>query len=110
MVNKPQPTDMAAGVSLADVPCGPCSNATSSYRTAPECDALQLDTACQGQCAMEKGYWWCRKLQGIVELGLNPEYQMGRVCWGNTSFYHQLMTPCVQGDHQFECLSCTGVS
>jgi hypothetical protein len=108
-VQKPQVTDMPAGVRLADVPCGPCSNATASYRTSPECDALQLDTACQGQCSLEMGYWWCRRLQGL-EIVMTPENQMGRVCWGDGSFYHQLMIPCVQGDHQFECLSCTGVS
>lgn len=107
VVYKPQPTDMPAGLKVNDVPCGPCSNATATWKADPQCDALGLDTACQGQCSLQNGFWWCRQLQGLVEMGLNPEYQMGRICWGNRTRYHQLLTPCINGDHQFECLSCT---
>jgi hypothetical protein len=105
IVYRPQKKDIPAGVKLNDVPCGPC--APVDWKSDQRCDALGLDTACQGQCLQQNGLWWCRRLQGIVEMGLNPEYQMGRTCWGNSSYYHQFQTPCVTGDHQFECLSCT---
>ncbi|KUJ16049.1 uncharacterized protein LY89DRAFT_735191 [Mollisia scopiformis] len=103
-VYQPQPTDMAAGITLNNVPCGPC--APAGWKADPTCVALGLDTACQGQCLLEDGFWWCRHLTGL-EIVSAPQYQMGRVCWGNGSAYHQLMTPCIQGDHMFECLACT---
>jgi len=102
----PQANDLSRGVTQEDLPCGPCLS--PDYRPAPQCDALGLRTACQGQCKEKGGVWRCRQI-AFGEYDKGGDFVMGRACWGgNRTEYKQLNTPCVVGDYRIECIPCLG--
>jgi hypothetical protein len=102
----PQPTDLAEGTKIWGVPCQECLS--SDYKPDPQCEALGLLTACQGQCKQVDGVWECREIWPD-EFRNGPDFLMGRACWkGNSSDYKPLWTPCVAGDHQIGCTPCKG--
>lgn len=107
VVYQPQPTDMAVGKTMDDLElqCNACAPAT--FKSDAQCDALGLDTGCQGQCPQKNGLWWCRQLAPSDVL-LTLELEMGRACWGNGTFFRQLRTPCVYSDHRVACVPCQG--
>jgi hypothetical protein len=100
---QPEATDLPAGTTLEDLPCNECS--TAAIQEDRQCAALSLETACQGQCDMRDGIWWCRHMR-VLEDGTPA--QMGRACWGGDEQYGQLMTPCVSGDYRIGCTPCEG--
>ncbi len=100
----PAPTDLPAA---AAVPCGECPSAGGGGAVEeqdPECEALGLDTACQGQCGLRDGLFWClqRRYTDRADMA------MGRACWGNSTSYKQLLSPCRLNDHQVACVPCSG--
>lgn len=95
----PRPTDMAVGARL---PCQECE--PQGWESDPRCENLGLDTACQGQCEKKDGLWWC--YQRYYTDG--QDLAMGRVCWGNSTEYAQLVEPCIATDHQVACKPCKG--
>lgn len=102
-----------AGVSLADLPCGggttvSCQQTGEGSSMAPpdaECVAKGMQTACQGQCALRDGVWWCYQMY-YSDYG--TPLQMGRACWGANGTYKQLMRPCLIGDQRIGCSACKG--
>jgi hypothetical protein len=95
----PAPTDLPRDATL---PCAECAG--PAFRTDPRCQALGLDTACQAQCDLRGGLWWCFRR----EYADRGPLQMGRACWGKGEEYLQLVTPCAVGDHAFACTPCNG--
>jgi hypothetical protein len=97
---QPQPTDLLPD---APLPCEAC--APADFTPDPACVALGLDTACQGQCKLLDGLWWCYKRYFMDGDGL----AMGRACWGgNGHEFKQLVTPCTRSDHALPCVPCNG--
>lgn len=116
IVARPQATDLAAGTSADALPCDDNNNcATTKAQAAaaadPRCDALGLETGCQGQCEErdddDGGAWWCYQL--YVADYSEASLRMGRACWGGDDRYEQLNTPCVAGDHRVACTPCQGL-
>jgi hypothetical protein len=103
VLRQPRPTDLPAGTSQEKLPCSECASGAA----APDarCAALGLTTSCQGQCRLRDGIWWCLRMK-YMDVGTDA--QMGRVCWGNSSTYMQLLEPCVEGDHALGCVPCQG--
>lgn len=99
-----QPTDLAVGIEMSALPCDECPIA-SSWTVDSRCAAKGLDTACQGQCKLRDDTWWCYKMY-YSDYG--SDVQMGRVCWGNATYYEQLLEPCIAGDHRLACVPCKG--
>jgi hypothetical protein len=97
----PAPTDLPVGASLpsCDASCPP-----AGWTPDPRCEALGLDTACQGQCRQRDGVWWCYRRYRLE----GPEVAMGRVCWGNQTLLGELLEPCVVTDHRVQCVPCKG--
>ncbi|KAK3317883.1 hypothetical protein B0T19DRAFT_300919 [Cercophora scortea] len=102
VVARPAHTDIPAGTTEDKLPCAECSRPPPD----PLCEASGLQTACQGQCRMERGAWWCYMLH---ERDYKyADMRMGRVCWGGNSQYRQLNAPCVVGDGAVACVPCQG--
>jgi len=97
---KPEATYAAAGAAL---PCGEC--APNGWEGDERCEALGLDTACQGQCEEKFGYLWCYERYRSDE----GSKVMGRACWGKEREYMQLVEPCLATDHRISCTPCQGV-
>lgn len=102
LLHAPAPTDLGVDLKVASLPCAEC--ASSAYAPDPRCEALGLDTGCQGQCRMRDGMWWCLRRRYLD----GSELEMGRACWGNGDQFQQLATPCVVGDHALGCEPCKG--
>jgi hypothetical protein len=101
-----KPTDLPAGIGREQLPCSEC--APKDFQPDPQCQALGLRTACQGQCTRrEDGTWSCRQM-APSEYSQTPDLKMGRACWGNLTEYKQLNTPCIVGDHWIGCTPCIG--
>ena len=98
-----EPTDMAEGMLMPSLPCEECT--ASTWTADSKCAAKGLNTACQGQCRLRDDTWWCYKMY-YSDYG--SDVQMGRVCWGNDSYYEQLLEPCNVADHRLACLPCKG--
>lgn len=98
-----QPTDMSVETSMSSLPCEEC--AASTWTADSRCAAKGLDTACQGQCRLREDIWWCYKMY-YSDYG--SDVQMGRACWGNDSYYEQLLEPCNVADHKVACVPCKG--
>jgi hypothetical protein len=108
---QPAATHLGAGTMQDDLPCAKCTPA--GWTPDPRCSRHNLDTACQGQCSLRDGLFWCYK-RYYNEPGAPV---MGRVCWGNNDTsaggkmfeYAQLVEPCLQTDHRIQCTPCTGL-
>ena len=105
-----------AGVGIMDVPCGGgaaeasgCRSGASGAASSPppddECVARSMQTACQGQCALREGVWWCYQM---YYSDYDTPLQMGRACWGANGTYRQLLRPCLVGDQRVGCSACKG--
>lgn len=104
VLHQAQPTDLAAGTTPAGLPCEEC--APASWQADSRCAGNGLQTACQRQCDLRDGVWWCYRMY-YSDYGTGV--QMGRACWGNGSYFEQLVEPCVAGDHRLSCVSCKGL-
>lgn len=106
---KPLPTYLPAGTPSSSLPCAQC--APPEWTPEQRCRSHNLDTACQGQCLLREGLFWCYK-RYYNEPGAPV---MGRVCWGNNGTggqmfqYAQLVEPCLVNDHQIQCMPCKGL-
>lgn len=108
---QPAATHLGAGKPQDDLPCAECTPA--GWTPDARCTRHNLDTACQGQCSLRDGLFWCYK-RYYNEPGAPV---MGRVCWGNNDTsaggkmfeYAQLVEPCLQTDHRVQCTPCKGL-
>ncbi|OCL02218.1 hypothetical protein AOQ84DRAFT_229440 [Glonium stellatum] len=109
VLNQPAPTDLAAGTTVDALPCSECT--PEGWAPDERCTRHNLDTACQGQCDLREGLWWCYK-RYYNQPGAPV---MGRVCWGNNDTagqmfeYAQLAEPCKKTDHRVQCVPCKGL-
>jgi hypothetical protein len=112
IVAAPRPTDLAAGTTADELPCSADGCTTEvQERTRedsdPRCDALGLQTGCQGQCEEREGAWWCYQL--YLADYRDAKLRMGRACWGADNRYEQLNSPCVASDRKVACTACGGL-
>lgn len=113
VVTAPRATDLAEGMTADALPCGGADSCTAEMQERaqedgdPRCNALGLQTGCQGQCERRDGAWWCYQL--YLSDYRDAKLRMGRVCWGEDNRYEQLNTPCVAGDRKVACTACGGL-
>ncbi|OAA66523.1 hypothetical protein SPI_01099 [Niveomyces insectorum RCEF 264] len=116
-----QPFDMPVG----DVPICEANGQTCTppaWKPDSRCTARHMETRCGTQCIIRDWQWWCRKKQGATTTGNytlvadtdggngghddDDEVAMGRLCWGNSTNYMQLLEPCDATDYASSCTPC----
>lgn len=82
----------------------PCTGDEREFEPDEECKALGMDTACIGQCeAIADGSFRCRQEAQNEEYPRNYG-RLGRGCWLVNDTFHQLVKPCLNGDHWVGCM------
>ena len=95
-------TDMAVrpGPQCAQVQGADCN--PPAVKQHPRCDELGRDTRCAAQCLLKDWLWWCYQ-HTAADKDLKP---MGKLCYGNSTAYEQLLEPCDHTDFAPDCLAC----
>ncbi|CAK7213099.1 hypothetical protein SBRCBS47491_001687 [Sporothrix bragantina] len=83
--------------------------APSALKPDTRCLDLGLETRCHAQCIIRDWQWWCRQADDgllVSNSSDSSELPMGRLCWGNSHNYTQLVEPCDGTDYPPDCDAC----